>query len=75
MSSILKIGDEIIYRGCFGSGTEEKVIVEGITLTEEPREKYGVEVEAVSVSDVRANRTLLSLSNGHWCYGEQVVEV
>lgn len=71
-NDIIKIGDTITYRGCFGSGPEETVKVEGLTITQYPRDKYGDNVQEVSVDLVKQNRVLFLLDNNHWCYSEQV---
>jgi len=75
MKNTLKVGNKIQYRGCFGSGAVEVVTVESIEVTEGPREKYGHNVEECDISVIRENRANLSLSNGHWCYSDQVVRV
>jgi hypothetical protein len=41
-------------------------------LTRRPREKDGEFRESVSWEEVRANRVLFSLADGHWCYSDQV---
>jgi hypothetical protein len=29
-------------------------------------------VQEVNIIDVKANKVLFDLDNGHWCYGDQV---
>ena len=65
-------GDYIMYRGGFGKDAPKQVQVTHLTLTSMPREKYGVDVNKVSVNEVAENRVLFSLSDGHWAYSEQV---
>lgn len=72
MSSILKVGDKVSWRGSFGTAAPQEVVVKGMELTEHPREKSGVAVEAVSWDSVRANKVIFDLENGHWAYGEQI---
>jgi hypothetical protein len=75
MRTVLKVGDKIAYRGCFGSGPVEIVTVEGIEVTEHPREKYGESVTECSLDIVKQNRANLSLDNGCWCYSDQFMYI
>lgn len=75
MSNVLKVGDKVMWRGTFGMDPVKEAVVVGIEVTSTPRTKYGTVVEKTSWNMVKANRTLLSLDNGHWCYGEQVSEI
>ena len=68
----IKIGDSISYRGCWGSDPPKTVKVEGLTVTDMPRSKYGEDVQEVTIEQVKANMVLFSLDDGHWCYSEQV---
>ena len=72
IKNTIKVGDTIMYRGCFGSDAPKQVVVDGLTLTDETRSKYGLDVREVFIKDVKANRVLFSLNDGHWCYAEQV---
>ena len=72
MSKTIKIGDTVVWRGCFGHDMPLSATVEGMTLTDNPREKYGMEVDKVYKRDVRDNRVVFDLDNGHWCYSEQI---
>ena len=71
---LIHIGDTISYRGSFGMAAPSRVKVTGLTLTKEPRDKYGVDVHKVSLDEIRANRGCFDLDNGHWAYSEQVDE-
>ena len=42
---MIKIGDEIMYRPSWGSGPLTLVCVEHMSVTVEPRSKYGDDVE------------------------------
>jgi hypothetical protein len=68
----IKIGDKVKYRGSFGYDAPKVATVEGLTLTKYPREKYGKSVEEVNMIDVKANKVLFDLSDGHWCYSDQI---
>ena len=72
MSETIKVGDTVVWRGGFGHDMPLSATVEGMTLTEHHREKYGMEVEEVYKRDIRNNCVVFSLDNGHWCYGEQI---
>lgn len=69
---MLKIGDTVMWRGGFGRQNPQPVKVEAIELTEQPREKYGEEVEEVSWDAVRENRVVMTLDNGYWAYSDQI---
>ena len=68
--NIIKIGSKVIYRGNFGMGCPEKVTIESIDMCEKERDKYGDAVESIDW-DMK-NYGCFTLSNGHWCYGEQI---
>jgi hypothetical protein len=68
----IKLGDTISYRGAFGSGPLKSATVEYLKLTQYPREKYGEDVEEVNIDDVKANKVVFGLSDGYWCYSDQV---
>lgn len=69
---IIKINDTITYRPSFGSGPLTKAKVVGLTVTDLPRDKYGEEVDEVSVDLVKQNRVLFDLDNNHWAYSDQI---
>ena len=68
--NIIKIGSKVIYRGNFGMGCPEKVTIRSIDMCEEEGDKYGDAVESIDW-DMK-NYGCFTLSNGHWCYGEQI---
>lgn len=69
----IKIGDTVGYRGAFGGGHPARATVEGLTLTEYPRDKYGKTVSEVTTDDVKANKVVFDLSDGHWAYASQII--
>jgi hypothetical protein len=71
-NNTIKIGDSITYRGCFGSDRPKQAVVEHMEVTAQRRSKYGESVREVGVDMVKENRVLFSLSDGHWCYSDQV---
>ena len=68
--NIIKIGSKVMYRGNFGMGRPEKVTIESIDKCKKERDKYGDAVESIDW-DMK-NYGCFTLSNGHWCYGEQI---
>jgi hypothetical protein len=72
MSNRIKVGDQVVYKGCFGMFPPTTVTVTGMELTRRPREKDGEHRESVSWEEVRANRVIFSLEDGHWCYSDQI---
>ena len=68
----IKLGDTVSYRGAFGGGPLKSAIVDGLTITEYPRDKYGKPVVEVNIVDVKANKVVFDLSDGHWCYSDQI---
>ena len=68
--NIIKIGSKVMYRGNFGMGCPEKVTIESIDKCKKERDKYGDAVESIDW-DMK-NYGCFTLSNGHWCYGEQI---
>lgn len=71
-----KIGDTIRYRGCFGMDhTPSTATITGMTLSENPRDKYGARIEECTRDQIRQNRVVFDLSDHHWCYSEQVLFV
>lgn len=69
----IKIGSKVMYRGSFGMGSPEEVTIESIDKCKEERDKYGDAVESIAW-DMK-NYGCFTLSNGHWCYGEQIDEL
>ena len=69
----VKIGQEVTYRGAWGSEPPKRVKVTYIELCQQEREKYGTPVDEANVEDIR--RCCFDLDDGHWCYGYQIDEV
>lgn len=65
---IIQEGTKVLYRGGFGRDPQRVAIVTGIERTKFPREKYGDEVDSVTLDE----NYVLNLDNGHWCYSDQV---
>ena len=73
MAKQIKVGSRVMWCGSGGSDPAEETTVERIEKTTEPRCKEGTEVECIDF-DVR-DCSVMYLANGHWCYGDQIVEV
>ena len=65
---IIRKGSQVLYRGSWGRDGQRIAQVIAIEQTDGPNEKYGDEVDEVSLD---ANY-VLTLNNGHWCYSYQV---
>jgi len=69
----IKISDTVSYYGSFGHGPRTTAKVVGLTLTQYPREKYGKSVQEVNDDDVKVNKVVFDLSDGHWAYASQII--
>jgi len=65
---IIRKGSQVLYRGSWGRDPQKIAEVIAIEQTQGPNEKYGDEVDAVTLDD----HYVLTLNNGHWCYSYQV---
>jgi hypothetical protein len=72
MTKTIKIGDKVIWRGHFGTDLPMQVTVKGLEVTDEPRGKYGKDVDEVSTDLVEENRVVFDLENGCWAYSDQI---
>jgi hypothetical protein len=70
MAKMLKVGDAVLWRGCFGQDTAKKVKVVSMQKTEHGQ-KYGDDVDEMDWKEVR-NHCVADLDNGHWAYGDQL---
>jgi len=70
---MIKVGDKVLWRGNFGLELGEYARIVRMELCERDREKHGVPVEWIS--DDQKNRTVFDLDNGHWAYGEQIIQL
>ena len=68
----IKVGDKVMWRGCFGTDPAREATITSLEITDIPRTKYGDEVDEVSWEDVRSNRVLFGFDNGHWAYSDQI---
>ncbi len=70
---MLKIGDIVNWKGCFGMDAPKSAKVENITIT--GGGKYGDDVDEVSWKEVYGRNVVVSLDNGHWAYAEQISRI
>ena len=73
MAKQIKIGSKVMWRGSRGSDPAVEATAERIEETQEPHEKDGREVAFIDFED--RERSVIDLDNGHWCYGDQIVDV
>ena len=66
----IKKGTKVIYRPCFGIFEPIEVVVSYVQRSEYKRCKYGNIVESVPFAE--REYCVFGLSDGHWCYGEQI---
>jgi hypothetical protein len=67
---IIKVGDEVVWRGAWGHDAPRKTTIKGMELCEAPRMKYGMAVQEIYLVD--KDRTVFTLTNGSWAYGFQI---
>jgi hypothetical protein len=64
----------VIWRGSFGMDVPRSARVEGISRTsrEDPKGQCAERLPAIAWAEVQGRAVVVSLSNGHWAYGEQI---
>ena len=72
---ILKVGDQVNWRGSWGMEPIEVTTIDHMEVTCYPREKYGDDASEVSWGTVKENRVVVGLTNGHWAYSTQIAPV
>ena len=73
MAKQIKIGSRDMWRGSRSADPAVEAKVEHIEETQEPHEKDGREVAFIDFEDRECS--VIDLDNGHWCYGDQIVDV
>jgi hypothetical protein len=68
----LKVGDEVMWRGGFGSEPPCKAKVIGLEVCP-AGEKYGTPRESVEWSKIHS--VVVDLDNGHWAKGHQISRI
>lgn len=70
---VIKVGSRVMYRGCFGVDPAKEAKIESITKALEKRSKYGCSTKSIDWDEKEYGCFILS--DGHWCYGEQIVDL
>ena len=70
---VIKVGSRVMYRGCFGVAPAKEAKIESITKALEKRSKYGCSTKSIDWDEKEYGCFILS--DGHWCYGEQIVDL
>ena len=70
---VIEIGSKVIYKGSWGTDPEKEVDIVDIEKCENEGEKYGTPVDEILWEE--KNYGVFGLSDGHWCYGYQIVEL
>lgn len=70
---VIKVGSRVMYRGCFGVDPAKEAKIESITKALEKRSKDGRSTKSIDWDEKEYGCFILS--DGHWCYGEQIVDL
>ena len=70
----LKIGDNVMWRGGFGSDAPKPAKVTGIEKCAEGK-KNGETIFSVPWDKVDSRKIVVDLDNGHWAYGTQISQM
>jgi hypothetical protein len=70
---VIKVGSKVVYKGAWGSDPEKEVEVVAIEKCENEGDKYGKRVSQIPWGE--KNYGVFDVSDGHWCYGYQIVEL
>jgi hypothetical protein len=69
--SKLKVGDPVLWRGCFGKSDPVKAVITEIEI-DCNGSKYGTSVDSAPWSEIHGCNVIVSLDNGCWAYGFQI---
>jgi len=69
----LKIGDQVKWRGAFGTQAPKTATIEGIEITGGGKE--GEQVDEVDWSEVYGRNVVVDLDNEHWAYASQIKRI
>ncbi len=73
--NILKVGDTVKWRGCFGSDNAENAVIESIQQGAYSGDKDGVDVDGVLWSDFTDRDYIVTLTNGFWAWAYQIDKI
>ena len=71
--NFIKIGSKVSYKGAWGSQPEKEVTIIGIEKCAREGMKEGKPVGSISWES--KDYGVYDLSDGHWCYGYQIVKL
>lgn len=74
-AGVLRVGDEVIWRGSWGTAAPQRARVVGLQRTNVQRSKQGRDVDELPWAVVRANYAVADLDNHSWAYGDQLAPV
>lgn len=74
VKGILKVGDKVSWRGTWGTDAPQEVIVDAIEANCNGT-KEGTPVESIEWDEVTRENVVVTLSNNHWAYGNQIKEI
>ncbi len=74
MKKTLTIGDEVSWRGGWGSDKPKIVKVESIEI-DCNGSKSGTDVLSCDWSKITDRNAIISLDNEHWCWGYQISQI
>ena len=72
-AGIIKVGSKVVYKGAWGSEPEKEVEVTRIEKCKDEGDKYGTQVDEILWDE--KDYGVFDVSDGHWCYGYQIVEL
>jgi hypothetical protein len=68
---IVSVGDTVLWRGGFGEDPDVPAQIQGIEINTRGS-KNGDSVDSAPWSAMRRDNAVITLSNSHWCYGNQI---
>lgn len=71
-SNLLKIGDNVMWRGAFGTEPPVEATVEGLEWCKVGEKEGGRELKSINWDKVDSRQLIVSLTNGHWARGTQI---
>lgn len=68
--SVLRVGDEVIWRGGWGRNAPTRATVTHIEILDGTSAKHGLDTDEVAWE--ASDNFVVDLDNGHWAYGSQL---
>ena len=70
-NGIVQVGETVNWKGSFGDAEPQLAKIEGIEINTRGG-KDGDPVQYAHWSKMTRDNAIISLNNGHWCYGNQI---